>query len=268
MTDTVVETGSRPDESQAAADDLSRGGARTSRWRLIVQPLVVLVIVAAVVVYVEVADLTPTEATLLNLGTLWTLTLQHIKLTVTTGVIVVLVALPAGILLTRHRARSARPGAVVLANLGQAAPSIGLLVLAATLFSVGFWTAVFGLAVYGVLPTLHNTMTGLEQVDSRLVEAGRGMGMSAPTTLTRVEIPLAVPVILTGIRLSLVLIVGTAALATFIGAGGLGGLIVTGVNLQLDTELIIGAILIASLALLVDWLGRVVEELARPKGLS
>jgi osmoprotectant transport system permease protein len=81
-------------------------------------------------------------------------------------------------------------------------------------------------------------------------------------------VPLAVPVILTGIRLSLVLIVGTAALAPFIGGGGLGQLIITGVNLQLDKQLVVGAVLIASLALLIDWVGRVVETIARPKGLS
>jgi osmoprotectant transport system permease protein len=228
----------------------------------------VLVIVILVGVYVATAELTPTEATLLNLPSLRQLTLEHLQLTAVTAVIVIVVGLPAGILFTRPGARAGRPGAVGLANFGQAAPSVGLLVLFATLMGVGFKTAVVGLAVYGVLPTLRNTMTGLEQVDPRLVEAGRGMGMPAFGTLMRVEVPLAVPVILTGIRLSLVLIVGTAALAPFIGGGGLGGLIITGVNLQLDKLLVVGAIMIASLALLIDWVGRVVETIARPKGLS
>lgn len=236
--------------------------------RLVGQPLAVVVAVVGVVIYVATADLNSTERSLLNLSTLTDLTIQHIKLTVVTTVIVVGVAVPAGILLTRKKARAGRPFVVGLANFGQAAPSVGLLVLAAALFDVGFWTAVLGLSVYGILPTLRNTMTGLEQIDPALVEAARGMGMSPRGALLRVEVPLAVPVILTGIRLSLVLIVGTAALATFIGAGGLGQLITTGVNLQLDKELVIGAILIASLALLVDWAGRVVEEVAKPKGLS
>jgi osmoprotectant transport system permease protein len=235
---------------------------------LVVQPLAVLVAVAAVVVYVSTADLNSTERVLLNLGSLWGMTVGHVKLTVASGAIVVAVALPVGILLTRPGTRPARLVAVAVANFGQAAPSLGLLVLAATLLGVGFQTAVIGLAVYGALPTLRNTMTGLEQVDQNLVEAARGMGMSATKTLMRVELPLAVPVILTGIRLSLVLIVGTAALATFIGAQTLGSLIITGVNLQLDKELVIGAILMAALALLIDWVGRVVELVARPKGLS
>ncbi|MDQ4006522.1 MAG: ABC transporter permease [Actinomycetota bacterium] len=224
--------------------------------------------VAAVLVYVATAELTPTESGLLNFRSLYGLTMEHVKLTVVTAFIVVVVAVPAGILLTRRSARAGRPPAVAFANFGQAAPSVGLLVLAATLFDIGFWTAVLGLSVYGILPTLRNTMTGLEQVDPTLVEAARGMGMSSQGTLVRVELPLAVLVILTGIRLSLVLIVGTAALAPFIGGGGLGQLIITGVNLQLDKQLVVGAVLIAGLALLVDWLGRVVEEAARPKGLS
>jgi osmoprotectant transport system permease protein len=249
--------------------EVARGeGARSSRWRRVGQPVAVLAVVAAVVVYVSVAELSSTEAAVLNLGSMWSLTLEHIKLTLVTTVVVVVVALPAGIVLTRPWARSGRPGVVALANLGQAAPSVGLLVLFAQVLDIGFSTAVIGLSVYGVLPTLRNTMTGLEQVDRSLVESARGMGMSAAATLLRVELPLAVPVILTGIRLSLVLIVGTAALAAFIGAGGLGQMIITGVNLQLDRELVIGAILIAALALIIDWLGRMVEDLATPKGLA
>jgi osmoprotectant transport system permease protein len=257
------ETEPRPEGGRAA-----RRPRRVSRAVLVVQPLAVLVAVLAVVIYIATAELNSTETALLNFGTLWAMTLGHVKLTLTTGVLVVVVGLPAGILLTRARARAARPLAVGLANAGQAAPSLGLLVLAATLLGIGFWTAVFALAVYGVLPTLLNTMTGLGQVDRNLVEAGRGMGMSTTRTLRRVELPLAVPVILTGIRLSLVLIVGTAPLASFIGVDTLGRLIITGVNLQLDNELVIGAVLIAALALLIDWLGRVIELIATPKGLS
>jgi osmoprotectant transport system permease protein len=254
--------------SDGTAPEPTRPGGPSSLRQLVVQPVAVLVTVLAVGIYVSTAELNSTEAGLLNLGTLRALALEHLQLTVVTAAIVVAIALPMGILLTRPRARYGRPPVVALANLGQAAPSIGLLVLVATLMGVGFWTAVVGLSIYGILPTLRNTMTGLEQVDARLVEAARGMGMSAWGTLLRVELPMSVPVILTGIRLSLVLIVGTAALAPFIGGGGLGQLIITGVNLQLDKQLIVGAVLIAALALLVDWAGRVVETLARPKGLS
>lgn len=110
-------------------------------------------------------------------------------------------------------------------------------------------------------------MVGIEQVDARLIEAGRGMGMSSTAVLFRIELPLAVPIMLAGIRTALVLLVGTAALATFINGGGLGVLITTGVNLNLNTVLVSGSILVALLALFIDWLGRVVEHVARPKGL-
>lgn len=91
--------------------------------------------------------------------------------------------------------------------------------------------------------------------------------MSALAVLFRVEMPLAVPVMLAGVRTALVLLVGTATLATFIDGGGLGILIVTGITLFQNTLLISGALLVALLALFVDWLGRVVEEIARPRGL-
>jgi len=93
------------------------------------------------------------------------------------------------------------------------------------------------------------------------------MGMSSAAVLFRVELPLAVPVMLSGVRTALVLLVGTAALATFVNGGGLGVLITTGVNLSLTPVLVTGALLVALLALLIDWVGRVVEHIARPKGL-
>ncbi|HWL96482.1 MAG TPA: ABC transporter permease [Nocardioidaceae bacterium] len=260
-------------EPQVADDDRGTAPATgestgASVRQLVIQPVVVLLVMAGVAVYVSTATLNPTEAGLLNIDSLVALTIEHLQITAVTAVIVVAIGLPLGILLTRPWARYGRPPVVVLANLGQAAPSVGLLVLVAGLMGVGFRTAIVGLSIYGILPTLRNTMTGLEQVDRTLIESARGMGMSARATLARVELPMAVPVILTGIRLSLVLIVGTAALAPFIGGGGLGQLIITGVNLQLDKQLIVGAVLIASLALLIDWVGRVVETFARPKGLS
>jgi osmoprotectant transport system permease protein len=91
--------------------------------------------------------------------------------------------------------------------------------------------------------------------------------MSAAAVLVKVELPLAVPIMLSGVRTALVLLVGTAALATFINGGGLGILITTGVNLNLTSVLVAGSILVALLALFIDWVGRVVEQLARPKGL-
>ncbi|GAB3518509.1 ABC transporter permease [Arthrobacter monumenti] len=245
-----------------------RGNERWREWRpLIIQPLAILVVLAAVLIYLRTADLTATERTTLAPQALWGFTLEHLALTFLSAAIVLVIAVPLGILLTRGPLRFLTGPFMTLANIGQAAPAIGLIVLLAFWVGFGFTAAIISLVVYASLPVLRNTMVGIEQVDSRLVEAGRGMGMSSTAVLFRIELPLAVPIMLAGIRTALVLLVGTAALATFINGGGLGILITTGVNLNLNTVLVAGSILVALLALLIDWVGRVVEQLARPKGL-
>ncbi|PZF15451.1 ABC transporter permease [Curtobacterium sp. MCPF17_011] len=242
-------------------------GERTS-WRgLVIQPVVILVVLGAFAVWLATADLTPTERTTLNPSGLLDLARQHLMLTLMSTVIVLVVAIPLGIALTRGPLRKASGAILAVANFGQAAPAVGLIVLLAFWLGFTFWAAVVALVLYAILPVLRNTIIGIESVDARLVEAGRGMGMSAAAVLLKVELPLAVPVMLAGIRTALVLLVGSAALATFIGAGGLGLLITTGVNLFLPKVLVAGAVLIALLALSIDWLGRIVETFARPKGL-
>ena len=196
-----------------------------------------------------------------------TLIWEHVKLTFVSAVIVVAVAVPLGIALTRGRLRAAAPLVVGIANAGQAAPAIGLIVLLAMWLDFGFWTAVLALTLYGLLPVLRNTITGLQGVDPTLVEAGRGVGMSARGVLLRIELPLAVPVIMAGVRTALVLLVGTATLVTFINAGGLGAILQTGISLFRFSLMIAGAVLVALLALLIEWLGRVLELFTRPKGI-
>lgn len=237
-------------------------------WRgLIIQLVAILAVLAALVIWLQLAPLSATELTTLAPAALWGYTLEHLQLTLLAAVIVLVIAVPLGILLTRKRFRILSGPVLALANIGQAAPSIGLLVLLAFWLGFGFWSAVVALVLYGVLPVLRNTMVGLQQVDSRLVEAGRGMGMTATAVLIKVELPMAVPIMLAGIRTALVLLVGTATLAVFVNGGGLGILITTGLQLNLSTVLMTGALLVALLALLVDWAGRIVEHLCRPKGL-
>lgn len=222
----------------------------------------------AMVLWLVNAELTDTERTTLDPATLWGYTVEHLQLTVVAALIVLVIAIPLGIVLTRPTMRRYTGPVLAVANVGQAAPAIGLVVMLAFWLGFGFWAAIVSLVLYAILPVLTNTMVGLKQVDERLVEAGRGMGMSAAAVLFKVELPLAVPVMLSGIRTALVLLVGTATLATFINGGGLGILITTGVNLSLTAVLIFGSLLVAMLALLIDWLGRAIEELARPKGLK
>lgn len=242
-------------------------GASTGWKGLLVQPIAILVVLAGFAVWLATADLTPTERTTLNPADILALTGQHLVLTLESTVLVLVIGIPLGVLLTRGPLRRASVYVLAVANFGQAAPAVGLIVLLAAWLGLNSWSAVVALVLYAILPVLRNTMIGIQSVDSRLVEAGRGMGMTAFSVLMKVELPLAVPVMLSGIRTALVLLVGTASLATFVGAGGLGLLITTGVNLFLPKVLVSGALLVALLALSIDWLGRVVETVARPKGL-
>ena len=234
---------------------------------LVLPPLLVGLVFAGFVVWRQNADLDSVESSQLAWPTIWRLILQHVELTFVAALLVVALAVPLGIALTRGQLRRAAPLVVGIANGGQAAQAVGLVVLLALWLDFGFWTAVLALVLYGILPVLRNTITGLQGVDPTLVEAGRGMGMSAASVLVRIELPLAVPVIMAGVRTALVLLVGTASLATFIGAGGLGEMITTGISLFRFSLMVSGALLIALLALLIEWLGRLLELLTRPKGI-
>ncbi len=264
MSDTILS----PQGPSLADVPKVKTGGKWSSWRpLILQLLGIAVALAALVAWLLTANLSQTELITLAPGALLGYAREHLALTAVSALIVLVIAIPLGILLTRPALRRFTGPVLTIANIGQAAPAIGLIVLLAIAIGFGFTPAVIALVLYAILPVLRNTMVGLAQVDARLVEAGRGMGMSALAVLFRVELPLAVPVMLAGIRTALVLLVGSASLAAFINGGGMGILIITGVNLSLENVLIAGSILVALLALFVDWIGRVVEHIARPKGL-
>jgi osmoprotectant transport system permease protein len=241
--------------------------AQPGRPRWIIQPVVCVLAVVGSLVYVNVADISESEKRSLSVSQLLVLLRQHMEVSLAATLLTCLVAIPLGVLLTRGRMRRFAKPIITVAGFGQAAPAIGLIALGAVLFGIGSVGAIVALTVYGALPIIANTVVGLDGVDPRLVEAARGMGMSSMSTLLRIELPLAMRVIIAGVRTALVLIVGTAALASFTGAGGLGQLITTGIKLQQSTTLIVGAILVAALALSIDWLARVVEIVVAPKGL-
>lgn len=206
------------------------------------------------------------------LGTLWQrrqvtlwLTAWHVVMTGIAGLLACAVAVPLGIAVSR-RPRSA---ATVLAAAGllQTIPSIALLAFMLPVFGIGARPAIAALFLYGLLPILRNTVTGLGNVDGRLIEIGLGLGMTRRQLLRQVELPLAAPVILAGIRTSTVINVGTATLAAFIGAGGLGEPIVTGLTVTDSNLVLSGALPAALLAIVVDSLLGQVERWATPRGL-
>ncbi|MEV0924091.1 ABC transporter permease [Streptomyces spongiicola] len=238
-----------------------------SRLRSVGTPVVVAAALLADYLWVQSMQLDSIEQRTLNSGYLVARTTEHLKLTVIATVLIMAIAVPLGIVASRVRARWVPPVLLGLANIGQATPAIGVLVLLTILYGPGFGVAMTSLVAYSALPVLRNTLVGIQQVDRSLIEAARGMGMKPAQILLRIELPLAVPVILAGLRTALVFCVGVATLATFVNAGGLGDIIVNGIKLDRTAVLVTGSVVTASIALLVDWAGGLAEQALRPKGI-
>lgn len=264
-----------PEQSGAAgrtAEELAAEvGKRSTLARYAFMPAVLLVVLLLLYAYLSVIELDTIEQRTLAWPRVRAFLWQHVQLSAYATAGIIVIAVPLGIMLTRSWASRFTPVAVNFANAGQAIPSLGVLALLFVLFRPAgvenFQIAVTALIIYGILPVLRNTLVGILQIDPFEIEAARGMGLRQRQVLWQVELPLAVPVILAGVRVSLILSVGTAALAVFIGAGGLGVIIQNGISMTRLPVLVTGATITAVLALFVDWMAGVVEDLLRPKGL-
>jgi osmoprotectant transport system permease protein len=191
--------------------------------------------------------------------TLWTNTLTHLRLTGIALGLGVLVGVPVGILV--FRSRNVSRVTVYLAGLMQTIPSIALLALMIPLFGIGTVPAIAALFLYSILPILRNTITALVGIDPLLKRVAEAIGLTRSQQLRYVLIPMAMPTMLAGIKTAAIISIGTATLAAFIGAGGLGEPIVTGLALN-DTDLILqGAIPAAILAIVVELLFELLERL-------
>lgn len=231
-------------------------------------PVVLGLTSLALYLYVSGQHLDSIEARSLNASRLTSAVYEHLQLTMVSTALVVVIAVPLGIVLTRPFARRVRPFVTGVFNFGQAIPTIGIFVLLAVAFLfLGFKAAIVGLVLYTVIPVLLNTIVGLEQLDASVLEAGRGMGMSKLKVLRSIELPLAVPIIVAGIRTALIINVGSAALATYINAGGLGDIIVAGLSTNRSLVQLVGAALTAILALTIDYLAGLIEDALRPRRL-
>ena len=177
-------------------------------------------------------------------------TVEHVVLSLISVIAAILIAVPAGLFIG-HTGRGAFI-TVTTANLGRSIPSYALLIIFVTWFGIGFAAAFPALVVLALPPILTNTYVGLREVDRDTVEAGRAMGMRERQLLRRVELPIALPVIVTGVRVAAVQVVATATLAALVGGGGLGRFIVDGFALRQQDMLVAGAILVALLALLTE----------------
>jgi osmoprotectant transport system permease protein len=245
--------------------------ARRPRLRsvlgLLTTPAVLVVACVALFAYLDSQELDDIERRAISQPEIIQRLVEHIELVVVSTVLVVAIAVPLGVLLTRPWARALVTPLLAVANIGQAIPSIGVLVLLAVTVGIGFDKAVIAFVLVSALPVLRNTMVGLQGVDPSLIEAGRGMGLTKTAVLLRVELPLAVPVILASIRIAVIFNVGSATLAAFTNAGGLGQFINTGIALNRTPILLTGSVLAAVLALASDWLLGIAERYLRPRGL-
>lgn len=265
----TVTTGPTADPAEAAAGGMfgtAPVGGRSLLSYLFMPGLLGLVLLA-LFVWVSSHDLSSGVRQRAQADFILARTREHIELTVLSTVLVILIAVPTGILLTRSFSRPITPVALPVFNIGQGIPTIGLLALLALIWDIGFGPVIVGLVAYCALAVLRNTMVGLQQVDQSVIEAARGMGMTKRAVLIRIELPLAVPVIMAGVRTALVINVGTATLATFFAAGGLGDIINAGIARSDEMVLVTGSVLVAVLALLIDYLGGLAEDFLRPKGL-
>ena len=185
---------------------------------------------------------------------MWYLTLQHMQIVSVSGALALVVALPLGVWMSRPDHPKASGTVLQILNVGQAVPKLALLALAMSFLGLGLRSAIFGLWVATLLPVVVNTYEGLRAVPGALVEAAQAMGMTERQILWRVELPNALYVIFAGIRTALAVNVGTAPLAFLVGAGGLGELIFTGIDLNDMGMMLAGAIPTALLAVAVDLL--------------
>ncbi|MBG6055385.1 osmoprotectant transport system permease protein [Salinibacterium sp. CAN_S4] len=258
-------------ETEAIAVRSTAPAMRTRRvvrvLRRFAAPIVVVVLCLVVFFWLSATPLDSIEQRTLNPDYIIAKVREHLVLSVAAAALVALLAIPAGILVYRSNSKIFHAIVFGLANVGQATPAVGVVILLAIVWQTGFTTALVALVAYSFLPVLRNTLTGLEQVDAGVRESARGMGMTPNQVLRRIELPLASPVILAGLRTSLVFAVGVATIATFINAGGLGDMIINGLKLQRFPVLFVGALLVACIAVLIDWVASLVEEAVKPRGL-
>ncbi|KOS64225.1 osmoprotectant update ABC transporter permease/substrate-binding subunit OpuFB [Lysinibacillus agricola] len=186
--------------------------------------------------------------------------LEHIQISFIALFLAVVIAIPLGIYLTNKK--KIAESIIGISAVLQTIPSLALLGLLIPLFGIGKVPAIIALVVYALLPILRNTFTGINEVDPSLKEAAMAMGMNTRKRLMKVELPLAMPVMMAGIRTAMVLIVGTATLAALIGAGGLGDIILLGIDRNNTALIILGAVPAAILALLFDYLLKKLESLS------
>ena len=191
---------------------------------------------------------------------------EHFYISMFALLLAIVVAVPLGILLSKTQ----RTANVVLTVAGvlKTIPTLAVLAIMIPIFGVGKTPAIVALFIYVLLPILNNTVLGVKNIDKNVIQAGQSMGMTKFQLMKDVEMPLALPLIISGIRLSSVYVISWATLASYVGAGGLGDLVFNGLNLYQPPMIISAAIVVTLLALVIDFILSLVEKWVVPKGLK
>jgi len=190
---------------------------------------------------------------------------QHVGLAFTAVGIACVIGVPLGIMITKNK--KAASVVINIANVIQTIPSLALFAFVIPVLGIGAKNAIFALFLYSLLPIIKNTYIGIQNVDPAIIEAAKGMGMSRAQILYKVQISLAISVIMGGVRIAAVTCIGVATIATLIGAGGLGSLIYQGISMVNFNMIFSGAIPAALLALLTDFVLGWFEKMLTSKGL-
>lgn len=193
-------------------------------------------------------------------------TWEHFYLSIISLIIGILIAVPLGMAI----ANTKKVSSYVLTTAGvlQTVPTLAVLALMIPLFGVGRVPAIIALSAYILLPILNNTIIGVKNIDPNVREAAKSMGMTRMQLIWNVELPIAIPLILSGIRLSSVYVISWATLASYIGAGGLGDFVFNGLNSYQPELIISAAVMVTLLALIADFILSLTEKWATPKGLK
>ena len=193
---------------------------------------------------------------------------QHLELVLVSSLVTISLGLLLGVVVTRARFREFLPLVSDLVSAGQTMPTLAIVAIMVPIIGLGFWPTIVALILYGMLPVVRNTIAGLEAVDRFVIESAQGMGMTALQVLWQIELPNASRIILAGIRTSVIVNVGTAALGAYAGSGGLGVPIAGGLSQLIYPFVLLGALPAAFLAILLDYVLGQVEFVLTPRGLQ
>jgi len=195
-------------------------------------------------------------------------TRAHLEMVLIAEGIAIAIGVPLGILVTRPGFKKLMTPVIGSANIGQSIPSLAVIAIMAPLLGFGFQSAIVALVIYGLLPVLRNSCAGINNIDPAIVEAARGMGMTRGQIARKIELPLALPVIMAGIRVSTVITVGTAELAVLVGGAGLGRITLTGVFSRQVLTILQGAAPTAALAITLGFILERIENWMTARGLK